>query len=210
MRSERKTLHCSACGKEFSARVILQVDLRRPEDQTADLKNGDLFTFRCPHCGTKAMYNHYLLWFGAEASVAVCNLTCSEERRALEEAIRTTVQLGQANRITLRIVKDPAVFVEKTEIFSSGLDDRAVEIVKLYFAGEAHAAYPEKEIRSVLFFRSGTDYGFLFRCADGDLTVTVTPEQFQNAAAQFSFSGSGPEVVDAAWAVGYLKERRPC
>jgi len=204
LRSERRNLTCASCGKEFSARVILQVDCARPEDREANLADGSLFTFRCPHCGREMRANHYLLWVDEAHSVAVCNLTCDEEKKAVDEALSALSAFGKMSRIRRRYVASPSHLCEKTEIFRLGLDDRAVEIVKLYMTEEVRRSHPQKTVSDVLFFPDGEDFGILFVCPDGDLTVKISGEQFASASARFQFPEPAPEWVDGRWAISFL------
>lgn len=204
MRSERRTLRCTSCGKEFPARVILRVDYGRPEDRDADLTDGSLFTFRCPHCGKDTYANHYLLWVDEGRTVAVCNLTCEEEKNAVDEALSALNSFGRETTLRRRFVQSPARLCEKVQIFSEGLDDRVVEIVKLYLAEEVRRTHPEKTLTDVLFYPDGDGYGVLFQCPDGDLFVQIDKETLSAASAQFCFAEPAPEVVDAAWAISYL------
>lgn len=211
MRSERRTLTCTSCGKTFSARIITQVDRSRPEDREANLADGSLFTFRCTHCGEEMRFNHYLLWVDEGRTVAVCNITCEEEKQAMDEALSALSAFGKTSAVRRRFVRSPSHLCEKAEIFSVGLDDRAVEIVKLYLAEEVRRSHPKKTLNDVLFFPDGEEYGFLFLCPDGDLTVKISKEKFTEAAARFSFPEPSPETVDAAWALGFLtKGGRKC
>ena len=204
MRSERRNLSCAFCGKEFSARVITQVDRSRPEDQSANLTDGSLFTFPCPHCGKEMGFNHYLLWVDAGRTVAVCNLTAEEEIRAMDEALSALSAFGKSSSIRRRYVNSPARLCEKTQIFSAGLDDRVVEIVKLYLVQDVRRQYPQTTVNDILFFPNGEEYGFLFQCPDGDLSVNISKATFDEAAARFAFSEPSPEVVDGNWAIAFL------
>lgn len=210
MRSERMELTCTHCAKTFSARIITQVDFARPEDRDADFSDGSLFTYTCPHCQKKVYYNHYLLWVNEPHSVAVCNLTCEEEKNAMEEALSALSAFGKESSMQRRYVSSPVQLYEKTEIFSAGLDDRRVEIVKQFLAARVLEEHPKKTVNDVLFCTpSEKEYLFVFRCSDGDLTVNIPKQAFETVAAQFSLNEPSPSVVDAKWAVKYLtKERR--
>lgn len=204
MRSERRTLTCVSCGKEFSVRVITQVDRSRPEDLEANLSDGSLFTFRCSHCGEEMYCNHYLLWVDENRTVAICNITAEEEVQAMNDAVSALSAFGKTASIRRRYVNSPSRLCEKAEIFTAGLDDRAVEIVKLYLAEEIRRSHPKKTLNDVLFFPDKDEYGFLFLCPDGDLTAKISKEAFMEAASKFEFPEPSPEVVDANWAIGFL------
>ena len=210
MRSERIELTCTHCAKTFSARIITQVDFSRPEDRDADFSDGSLFTYTCPHCQKNVYYNHYLLWVDENHRVAVCNLTCEEEKSAMEEALSALSAFGKASSMQRRYVSSPIQLYEKTVIFSLGLDDRHVEIVKQFLAARVLQEHPGKTVSDVLFCSaSAEEYWFVFRCPDGDLTVNLPKQSFDAAASQFSVSEPSQQTVDAKWAVHYLtKERR--
>ncbi|MBO5221227.1 MAG: CpXC domain-containing protein [Clostridia bacterium] len=210
MRSERRPMTCRHCGKEFTARVILQVDYGRPEDREANLTDGSLFAYRCPHCGEEMHFNHYLLWVDEGHTVAVCNITCEEEKKAVDEALSALVAFGKDSRIRRRFVSSPARLCEKAQIFSQGLDDRTVEVIKLYMAEEVRRAHPQKTVTDALFFPDNEDFGILFLCPDGNLSVKVTREQFDAVCSRFAFSEPSPEVVDGAWAIAYLTGGKSC
>ena len=210
MRSERRTVCCSHCGTEFTARVVLRVDQSLPADRRVSLTDGSLFSFRCPNCGKDSYYNHYLLWVDEARSVALCNVTCEEEKAAVDEAVSALNSFGKASAIRRRFVTSPSHLCEKYQIFSAGLDDRVVEIVKLFLTEQVRAAHPQKTITDVLFFPGEEEYGLLFLCPDGNLTVPLTKTQLVQAAAGFVFSDPEPERVDAAWALSFLTGGKPC
>lgn len=183
MRSEQQNLTCTSCGKEFSVQMITQVDEGCAEDRELNLTDGSLFTFHCPHCGQEMLRNHYLLWVDRDHTVAVCNLTCEEEIRAMDEALSALNAFGKSSDLSRRYVTSPARFCEKTQIFHAGLDDRVVEIIKLYFAQDVRQKYPDKTLNEVLFFPEGDGYGILFQCPEGDLSVSLAKSTFEQAAA---------------------------
>lgn len=204
MRSEQQKLTCTSCGKDFFAQMITQVDESVAEDRALNLTDGSLFSFTCPHCGKEMLCNHYLLWVDKDHTVAVCNLTCEEEIRAMDEALSALDSLGKSSSLSRRYVTSPARFCEKTQIFHAGLDDRIVEIIKLYFAQDVRQKHPDKTLNEVLFFPEGDGYGILFQCPEGDLLLSLPKNTFEQAAAQFTFSEPCPPVVDTGWAMAYL------
>ncbi|MBQ1965909.1 MAG: hypothetical protein II348_04460, partial [Clostridia bacterium] len=121
-----------------------------------------------------------------------------------EEALSALEAFGKSTDLRRRYVSSPANLCEKTEIFKAGLDDRVVEIIKLYFSQDVRRKYPEKTLNNVLFFPEEDGYGLLFQCPEGDLSVSLPASTFQQAAAQFQFPEPSPAVVDASWAMEYL------
>jgi hypothetical protein len=210
MRSETKTIRCNSCEKEFSARVILQIDCAKAADRKIDLSEGEPFLFTCPHCGAKMHLNHFLLWVDEQHTVALCNLADEGELSAVEEALSALVSFGKAASIRRRYLSSPAQLWEKISIFEAGLDDRTVEIVKLYMAEEVRRAYPQKTLTDVLFVCKDGVFGFLFRCPDGDLTVELSKEKLDAVGAKFAFSEPSPQRVDAAWALQFLTGGKSC
>ena len=205
MRTEKHDVRCDACGKTFSARLITVVDRRRTSDRTVTPQ--EVFTAVCPHCSRAVTVDHFAVWYDG---VAVCSVTCEEEKAALEEVCAALASLHRQAEIPRRFVTSPARFCEKIQIFAAGLDDRVVEIVKLYYVQSFLSQYPSRTVLDALFVSEGEILGFWINCADGKFFMGVTPEQLAQAAQNLSFPSPAPDTVDGNWALEYGKERGKC
>lgn len=119
----REMTACPHCGQESARRVLTNINVdRQPEMRTA-VQDLSCFRWVCPNCGTSSlvvdpclyhdMSNQFMVWLFPEGKPQ---------------------EVGGFDPLagyTLRYVEDLNAFREKINVLERGLDDRAVELMKL-------------------------------------------------------------------------------
>lgn len=135
-RPRRHEITCPVCGT--TGEFILWESLNNVlnPDEAQQLIDGSLFTYRCPHCGAKTDVVYPCLYHDMKEHAMVQLV----DKGSLDEAIRMLDKLqadGMLARMTAeanyrhRLVTSQNDLREKAMLFRDGLDDRAMEVLKL-------------------------------------------------------------------------------
>ena len=209
---ERKmTVTCPACGAkgEASAWQTLNTALE-PEAKTALLR-GTLFQYKCPSCGAVSLLKYGMLYHDAEHHAMIYSVPENEAAEAMEE-IRGAESLNDltaaaGRKLVKRVVTDPNALREKAAIFDAGLDDRVIELVKLFSGANAVRRDPEIEIEDVFFLADKDGYLLEF-ISNPPLTARIPQELYDRVQsdfqAQLDAAGNDELVIDRRWAMRLL------
>ena len=126
------TATCSACGKQSEIPVPNRVNVKDSPDLKDRVRDGSLFVWECPSCGSVNLYrgeclyhdpdNHQMFFLLPPGSLAPENEQALEaQSAALSESLPGYV---------LRRVDDIGSLMEKVNIFDCGLDDCVIEMCK--------------------------------------------------------------------------------
>ena len=132
-----KEVICPQCGKAHAWRTWPGIEASANPDLREKILDGTLFCWQCPACGYEAQMVYPCLYHDRERQFMVY----------LEPNGDDTAVCGMEQRhpgtkkIRKRLVKTPQEWMEKILIFESGLDDMAVELVKLALHGLVERKY---------------------------------------------------------------------
>ena len=205
-----ESVTCPKCGKvsDFIIWESLNADID-PEAQQ-QLIDGSIFHFTCPECGHKSNVNYRMLYHDMTNRVMVHYV----QEEAIDATINTIHEVeGKMNDIDkrlrdgyrTRIVTNQNSLREKALIFKCGLDDRVIELGKLFLIAHAGQQHPDAEFSAVFFNESEGNYYFEFIGAQ--YMQAEFPKSFYDKIAE-ELSDRFPEentfIVDLAWAKSVL------
>ena len=123
MATSNSTATCPHCGKESERRALTSINIDQNPEMRGKVQDLSCFRWECPNCGVTSlvvdpclyhdMSNQFMVWL-------------SPEDKQPENA-----DFEPLSGYTMRYVADLNTFREKITILERGLDDRAVEIMKL-------------------------------------------------------------------------------
>lgn len=119
-----KEFVCGKCGGKFSAEVHNRIDVSVNPELKEEALSGRIFIAECPLCGEKTLIREPLLYTDPDLKIV------------LLLSVEGLASSGEIPGYTARIVHSAGDFVEKLKIFTSGLDDIAVEMCKFVTAQE--------------------------------------------------------------------------
>ena len=152
---------CSRCGAQHSAEVPQSVNAATQPDLREKVRNGTLFTWTCPHCGTVGLLKFPFLYHDPAEHLML---------------VLTDTPLGAdgvPEGYIGRQVRSVGELIEKIKIFDAGLDDLIIELCKYVTCQELKKDVPLKFV--------GTDG------ADGEMTFTY-PEKGQMEMVAVGFN----------------------
>lgn len=210
---------CPDCGKKSEFVIWKSLNSQLNPEAKADMLSGKLFQFICPHCHSSHNVDYGFLYHQMEDQIMIQYSTTDEN---VEEGIESFEKMTNGNFIglpamdvdyTFRIVRSQNSLREKVYIFDNGLDDRVIEIMKVFMMSKLLESNPNLEIEDMyLEMTEGGPKSFAIRLSDGkwgstdyaqDLYDLVKNEVLANAD-----DGKKEYVVDFNWAMNKLKEGR--
>ena len=101
------------------------INVAQDPDLKARVRDGSLFVWECPHCGTRNLAKYQTLYHDPAQRLMVWLLPDGQEPpAAVAEAVK------ELDGYTLRRVRDVGALVEKVLIHDSGLEDTILEMCK--------------------------------------------------------------------------------
>ena len=185
----------------------------------ARVKDGSLFVWECPACGTANLARCQTLYHDPEQRLMVWLLpdgVLSEERmETVEKAL--AAQAAELEGYVLRRVSDVGSLIEKVNIHDAGLDDRVIEMCKYVTKTEL----AEKNRQRAADFLDAPFKFYRMLGADNELTLSF-PLDGQMHGVQIGFNvyedcrgilsrnpavqaGPGFARVDADWLAQYFR-----
>jgi len=152
--------NCPHCGSFHTVKVYQSINVLDNPEIKEKVKNGSLFTWTCPMCGTTDLIRKAVLYHDpVEKQMYWMTLGDS----ALEEKL-IQISLNDAlDGYNLRIVNSVGELIEKVNIHDSGLDDMVIEMCKYVTRLELSTDTPMKFLK--------------MDGADGDITLTYPKDK---------------------------------
>ena len=197
------SVRCRHCDKLYDAGIYTAIDVSSDPDLKEKVRDGSVFVFECPYCGTKSLYGGHLLYLDHEAK---------QFFSLIPEGFPggSPVDLdGRYAGYTTRLVRTPGELIEKIGIFDAGLDDAAVEMVKFVTAQDM-GSEPEGTMRFMCLKGADNDLLFAFPSGGEMHTVSVGFSTYEDCAgvvrrnADLLPEGLFPEI-NAAWIDSFMK-----
>lgn len=117
------TITCPHCQSENDFKVLDHINIDRNPELRAKVQDLSCFRVKCPNCGETALAVHPCLYHDMSNQFMVWLWP--------EEQAAPDAQFDPLAGYTLRVVDSLNGFREKIAILECGLDDRAVELMKL-------------------------------------------------------------------------------
>lgn len=133
----KQSVKCPKCGQMSAVTVWSSITAREDPDLKEDLLRGRINIFRCPSCTQTGLMPSPLLYHDEDGRLLVSFSPCADRetaRRLFENVKKSSEESGELKKFegyNLRFVTDFNELLEKILIFDNGLNDKAVEIIKL-------------------------------------------------------------------------------
>ena len=139
---------CSHCHRTTQVEPVERINTVQDPELKARVRDGSLFVWECPYCGTRNLLKYQTLYHDPEARLMLWLLPDGQEApREVEEAVK------ELDGYTLRRVREVGDLVEKVNIHEAGLDDVAMEMCKWVTRRELSAKNPEMMDAKLRFLR---------------------------------------------------------
>lgn len=143
------------CNKKSKTTIWQSLNAELNPKEKEQLLNGTLFHFECPYCNKKTNLNYGMLYHNMTQKVmvhyAISDENAVEIQNSIQEIQTKKDAILNLDGYKIRIVKTQNALREKAIIFDNDLDDRIIEIMKLFNTAQAIEQYPDLKIVETLF-----------------------------------------------------------
>ena len=209
-------INCPECGTEGDFIIWQSLNTQLDPDAKEKLISGELFRYTCPKCGRVTNVAYDILYHQMEDLIMIQLAGRDED---VESAVASFDRMKDGSMpggaamfdagYTLRIVRDQNQLREKAYIFDQGLDDRAIEILKLYLRTNLKIQQPELNVAEMLLeINDGAPEQFAVRLEDGTWgSMAFQREAYDKILERLAESeddGKNAYFVDQDWAMAQL------
>lgn len=127
-----KEVACPHCHASVNTELWSSINVTQDPSARARLMEESLFTWRCPDCGYEAKILYPCLYHDMDRKFMVYLIPDLQQDSLSDPVVEK--QFPELNGIKKRLVSDLNAMKEKILLFEAGLDDKAVELMKLALA----------------------------------------------------------------------------
>ncbi|MDO4860464.1 MAG: CpXC domain-containing protein [Bacillota bacterium] len=166
-------LKCPKCGHEQKVTVWDSIEVADSPEAKEKIISGDLFLFTCEECGNATPMIHTSLYHDKEKKLLVYVIPDydkeqQEKFKLLAKDMGDLIPEDKRDGYEERMVFNANSLKEKVLLREADLDDRVIELMKLYYIANAQQQLGDKEIGEVLFESLGGVNGFVFLMKEGN------------------------------------------
>ncbi len=218
---EQVTVTCPYCNNEHPFTMWGSINTVLDPQMKAAVRDRSAFLFECPTCGEKTYVDYSMLYHQMEDRIMIHYVNSDEDA---QEAYKLYMQEDDSDSLGLlqtmreddyliRIVRSQSEMREKIAIFDAGLDDRIIEMIKLFFAAKYQIDHPEQKSISVYYRREGEEDLIEVYADDNYMGAMIFPEGLYEEI-QKAYLGKIPEMrkdspfINRQWAMKYIETDR--
>lgn len=205
MSTRKLQVICPQCGRTFEAAAPESINTGVHPREAKGLMEGTLFTAQCS-CGAQVAIDFPVLYHDPARKLMVYYVRPEEVART--EALFASLRKDQgfaASGYALRVVTGQEMLREKAMIFSAGMDDRVMEVIKLTYILYMRRKFPKEHIVGALFVQEGEKY-LLQAVGTTPVESEISREFYDQLHAQYAprLQTEDSARVDFDWAVHFL------
>ncbi len=135
--NSKQQVKCPKCGNISDITVWHSITVGDSRDLKEDLLHGRVNIFRCPECDQTGLMPTPILYHDERERLMLSFSPCAdpiEASRQYDKIRKSSKESGELERLkeyNLRFITDFNALLEKILIFDAGLNDKAVEVIKL-------------------------------------------------------------------------------
>ena len=174
---------CPECNGEYPFVMWKSINTTLNPEMKAAVKDRSAFLFECPSCGKKTYVDYGFLYHQMEDRIMIHYANSEENAEVIYKMMTEDDPTGMLQNMRkenylIRIVRSQNELLEKIAIFEEGLDDRIIEIFKIYVLVTFQEDHPNCKSIETLYFKE-QDKNLIQVIADGKSYGTAEmPEKF--------------------------------
>jgi len=158
-------LECPVCKTKYDIIYWESLNAKIDPDAKEKLLSGELFVKVCPSCGEANRVSYPLLYHDMAQKVMVNLVFDKDGIEWNPKDILSGLSFLSSNAMPgyrFRVVRDQNALLEKAKIFDSGMDDRIIEIMKVFHWEKFNDANPTVALNDIYFNNHNSVYMFEF------------------------------------------------
>lgn len=210
------TITCPACRKDSDFVIWESINTVLNPEMKSAVRDRSAFLFICPECGAKNYVDYGFLYHQMEDRIMIHYASSDKNAEEIYDLVTGKTMPDMMKEMfdsdyLIRIVRSQNQFREKVAIFDAGLDDRIIEIFKIFLLAKYQEGHPEgnEKIELLYFIDEGKHLIQVF--ADNNLVgVAEIPMEFYEKLKS-DYSSNLPDIrkdepfIDRQWAIKALE-----
>ena len=194
---QQRSVTCGSCGKAFETSVFESINTDYAVDVPEQIVNGNLFRKKCPRCGAITNLEYDVLYHDLKHSAMIWVL--QDKLPDYSEKVKEVRKTISPYKET-RIVNSVAQLREKICCLENGLDDRIIELCKVFVLGNLYAQRPDFRFKQAIFRRS-SGKNIITLVGDGDELSCELPQEAYCHMHDMYYSSPYSREFDGHYAV---------
>ena len=193
--SRDEIITCPKCGNQAPFMIWRSVKTMIDPEMKAAVRDGSAFLFTCPKCGNQAVIDYGFLYHQMEDRIMIFYAETDEDAEGFMSSFRKDkfpVEMQDIlgdflnDNYLVRIVRSRYELREKLEIFDAGLDDRIIEIFKIFL----YIKFLERGSKGEkieMYFEHDDQRNIIHILEDGRYTAgsEITQSAYENIAKEY-------------------------
>lgn len=168
-------IECPSCKCESDFEVYENINTKIYPDLKEKIKSGQLFLFTCPQCQTETIVDYGLIYQDPEEKILIQYCKNDQEKNAalglfnkenMDDVDKAQEIIGILDSYDKRLVESLEALVEKIKIFDRGLDDRLVELIKIFALDFFSKDQPGEILKNIFYTDEDGKDLIIFETAD--------------------------------------------
>lgn len=206
----KEKLNCPFCKAENEYDIKEYVNLKEHPAAKAAILSDEIMRCKCPDCERDFYLMSDLRYVDPDEKLVIDYIEAGEHPENLEEAIKAAgVELEREfPDYSIRIVKSINDMKEKILIHDARLDDRVIEILKMFAFTHLVTSNPSTPVKTILFnINDDGKKDFLLLSEKGEEgRAKFVEEIYEKIMEAYELSVGDGHVIDREWAAGELKK----
>ena len=207
-------IKCSKCNAESEMLVWETMDTSTDPQLKAQIRNGDCFGWHCPHCDNKSLIFYPTIYHQVNEHYIICYVlgnpsSAVEYMKNINENNQSGYDFN--DNYTKRVVSDINQLREKLLILDEGLDDRIIEIMKVFAMAEIQKSFSDLTVAEIYFNKEqdGT-YNLAVKFDNGQWGSTdFAMDSYDQVVKTFktSLAVDDEVIIDTEWAISMIEKQ---
>lgn len=204
---------CPVCNKNSNFRIWKSINTTLNPEMKEKVMNREAFTFTCPNCGEMTNVVYGTLYHQMEDHIMIHFADSDENEKEILEMLNRqgdseidNLMRGMMNdNYLIRIVRSQNSLREKIQIFDAGLDDRVIEIAKVFVWVMYRDKNPDSKEVELFYLRDGDENTLVI--LDGGQQVAsapITDEFYDSLFKEYNINKDdlrkSEPIIDFNWA----------
>ena len=202
------SLNCPSCSVTNSFERYDRIDVSKTPQFRTSLIDWELFKYTCNHCGHQLIIYYPTLYVDEDKKAIIQYLPSNCSDLGSVTSIKELAVEFDISKYKFRVVTNLEDFVEKVQIFSEGMDDKAIEFMK-YLKSPNEEEDIMFSYDHMVFTKVGpVAYQFIFiDQKEVVASLNFSSESYLDALVEVADAGEGEFVIDKDWAEKFARQR---
>jgi len=210
------SITCPGCGNSSDFVIWQSINTVMDPEMKQAVRDGSAFAFTCPHCKQTRNVDYGFLYHQMDDKIMIHYATSDEEAEEVEKMYAPGHKIDEmlvdlrAEDYMIRIVRSHNQLLEKLAIIDAGLDDRLVEIYKVFLLANTQKEKPELGNAEILMLTDDGKHYLQFLSAYKSIGYAeISMDTYRLLEDEFGESlparGKQGPFVDRRWALDFMK-----